>query len=70
MKALIAIFTLLATFNLSACKPDNSNTPQIETPKVPLFEEQRNVLESAKGVNQTQQQQTAEQKKLIEQQTQ
>lgn len=70
MKLLMATFAVLAALNLSACKPGNTDTPQPETPKAQLFEEQKNVLESAKGVNNMQQQQTAEQKKLIEQQTQ
>lgn len=71
MKSLVMIIAIFAPLNLSACnKPNDAEVPKPEAPKAKLFEEQRNVLESAKAVDKTQQQQTDEQKKLIEQQTQ
>ncbi len=71
MKNFVLALAVFALFNLSACKPENAEQPKVEeAPKAKLFEEQRAVLEDAKGVNKTQQQQDEEQKKAIEQQTQ
>lgn len=71
MKLLVLALSIFALLNLSACnKPNDTEPPKPEAPKAKLFEEQRNALDSAKGVDAAQQQQTAEQKKLIEQQTQ
>jgi cell division protein FtsN len=81
MKISALTLSLIALLSLTACsKPNEAETPKVEAPKteepkaeaekIKLFEAQRNVLESAKAVDKTQQQQTEEQKKAIEQQTQ
>jgi hypothetical protein len=57
------IAPLLCVLLLSACSPNNNDTP---APK--LFKDQRDVLDKAKTVDGTQQQQDAEQRKAIEQQ--
>ncbi len=60
------IATLLcALLLLSACSPNNNDTP---APK--LFKDQRDVLDKARTVDGTQQKQDAEQRKAIEQQAQ
>lgn len=56
---------LCALLLLSACSPNNSDTP---APK--LFKDQRDVLDKARTVDSTQQNQDAEQRKAIEQQAQ
>jgi hypothetical protein len=61
MKITLALLTLLL---LNACSPSETTPP----PK--LFKEQRDVLDKAKAVDTALQQQSEEQRKLIEQQTQ
>lgn len=70
MKNFALAVALLSLSNLSACQPKEAVPPKEEAPKAKLFEEQRGVLEDAKGVDKAQQQQAEEQKKAIEQQTQ
>lgn len=55
---------LFAILLLNACSPSETTPP----PK--LFKEQRDAFDQAKAVDATQQQQSEEQRKLIEQQTQ
>lgn len=54
---------VLTSLLLLACSPDNGS-------KTKLFEEQRNALEKAKGVENTVQQQAQEVQQNIEKQTQ
>lgn len=61
MKIILALFTLLL---LNACSPSETTPP----PK--LFKEQRAALGQAKAVDPALQQQSEEQRKTIEQQTQ
>ncbi|TAJ79400.1 MAG: hypothetical protein EPO42_06225 [Gallionellaceae bacterium] len=70
MKLFFPALSILALLNLSACTSKDEGSSKQEAPKAKLFEEQRAVLEDAKGVNKAQQQQNEEQKKAIEQQTQ
>jgi uncharacterized membrane protein YgcG len=59
------ITPLCALLLLTACSPNGNTTP---TPK--LFKEQRQTLDQAKAIDPAQQQQSEEQRKAIEQQTQ
>lgn len=63
MKSLNYLAIALASLALLACKPDTS-------PKPKLFEEQRDVLDKAKAVEKTVQQQAQETQQSIEKQTQ
>lgn len=61
MKITLALFTILL---LNACNPSDT------TPSPKLFKEQRDALDKAKAVDPALQQQSEEQRKTIEQQTQ
>lgn len=61
MKVTFALFAFLL---LGAC------SPSVNTPPPKILEEQRAVLDQAKTIEATQQQQAEEQRKAIEQQTQ
>ena len=64
MKTLNYLFILLASLILIACSPDNN------TAKTKLFEEQRSALEKAKGIEKTLEQQSKETQQSVEKQTQ
>ena len=63
MKSLNCLIILLTSLVLAGCSPDSSA-------KTKLFEEQRAVLEKAKAVESSVQQQTQEMQQSIEKQTQ
>jgi hypothetical protein len=63
MKSINYLLIVLTSLLLLACSPDNSA-------KTKLFEEQRNALEKAKGVENTVQQQMQETRQNEEKQTQ
>lgn len=63
MKAINITLALLFSLMTLACTPDNSS-------KTKLFEDQRNALDKAKGVENTVQQQLLDTQKNAEKQTQ